>query len=33
MAEKLSKIARDKFYPVQEEEVERLGSASPVITV
>lgn len=33
MADKLSKIARDKFYPIQEEEVERLGNASPVIQV
>lgn len=33
MADKLSKIARDKFYPIQEEEVERLGTASPVIQV
>ncbi len=32
MADKLSNIAK-KFYPVQEDEVERLGTASPVIQV
>jgi hypothetical protein len=33
MAEKLSKVARDKFYPIREEEIERMNGTPPVIHV